>query len=59
MINSLAVMGNALVDVSSLTVLEISLWSTEGVGFFVVVVVVVEFLVVGGVVKLPIRFFDV
>ena len=56
MINSLAVMGNALVDVSSLTVLEISLWSTEGVGFFVVVV---EFLVVGGVVKLPIRFFDV
>ena len=53
MINSLAVIGNTSVDISSLIVLEISLWSNERVFFFL------EFLVVVGVVKLFILFFDV
>ena len=57
MINSLAVIGNASVNISSLTVLNICLWSNERKGF--VVVVVVEFLVVAVVVKLLIGFFDV
>ena len=52
MINSLDVRGNASVDISSLIVLEISLWSNERVVFL-------EFLVVLGVVKLLIGFFDV
>ena len=58
MINSLAVIANASVDISSLTVLEISLWSNDRV-CFVVVVVFVKFWVVVGVVKLLIGFFDV
>ena len=57
MINSLAVIGNTSVDISSLTVLEISLWSNERVVFFFLVFF--EFLVVVEVVKLLIGFFDV
>ena len=53
MINSLAVRGNASVDISSLIVLEISLWSNERVVFLL------EFLIAVGVVKLFIRLFDV
>ena len=64
MINSLAVIGNASVDISSLTVLESSLWSNERGGSLFLLFVFLcgflcEFLVVVGVVKLLIGFFDV
>ena len=49
---SSAVGGNWSADIKSFTVLEISFWSVERVGFF-------ELLIVCGVVKLSICLFDV